>query len=52
MGAILTQTDEKGENHVIAYASRKLVMHEKNYTPFLLKMQAAVWAMDHFDTFR
>jgi len=28
-----------------------LVTHEKNYTPFLLEMQAAVWAMDHFDTF-
>ena len=28
-----------------------MVTHEKNYTPFLLEMQAGVWAMDHFDTY-
>ena len=49
LGAILTQIDEKGQFYVIAYASRKLAKHEKNYTAFLLEMQAAVWAMDHFD---
>ena len=36
---------------VIAYASRKLQKHEKNYTAFLLEMQAALWGMDHFDTY-
>ena len=51
LGAILTQLDEKGEHHVIAYASRKLQKHECNYTPFLLEMQAALWGMDHFDTY-
>ena len=51
LGAILTQTNEKGEFCVIAYASRKLQKHEKNYTPFLLEMQAAIWAMDHFSTY-
>ena len=51
LGAILTQIDEKGEHRVIAYASRKLQKHEKNYTPFLIEMQAAVWAMDHFYTY-
>ena len=51
LGAILTQIDAKGDHHVLAYASRKLQQHEKNYTPFLLEMQAAVWAMDHFDTY-
>ena len=25
--------------------------HEKNYTPFLLEMQAAIWGMDHFSTY-
>ena len=50
LGAILTQIDENGEHQVIAYASRKLVQHEKNYTPYLLEMQAAIWAMEHFDT--
>ena len=48
LGAILTQLDEKNEHRVIAYASRKLQKHEKNYTPFLLEMQAAIWGMEHF----
>jgi hypothetical protein len=39
-----------GEHHAIAYASRKLLTHERNYTPFLLEMQAAIWGMNHFDT--
>ena len=51
LGAILTQTDEKGEHHVIAYASRGLQQAEKNYSPFLLEMQASVWGMNHFDTY-
>ena len=46
LGAILTQLDEKGEHQVLAYASRKLDKHERNYTPFLLEMQAAIWGMD------
>ena len=50
LGTILTQIDEKGEHQVIACASRKLVQHEKNYMPYLLEMQAAIWAMEHFDT--
>jgi len=37
LGANLTQTDEKGKERVIAYASRALVNHEKNYTPFFWK---------------
>jgi hypothetical protein len=51
LGAILTQTDENGKVRVIAYASRALIKHEKNYTPFLLEMLAASWAMDYFDTY-
>ena len=50
LGAILTQIDKKGDHQVIAYASWKLVQHEKNYMPYLLEMQAAIWAMEHFDT--
>jgi hypothetical protein len=51
LGAMLCQTDKGGEQRVIAYASRQLLNHERNYTPFLVKMQAMVWAMDHFDTY-
>ncbi len=25
--------------------------HEKNYKPFLLERQAAIWGMDHFSTY-
>lgn len=48
MGAILTQVDKEGKFYVIAYASKKIEKHEKNYTPFLLEMYAAVWGMEHF----
>ena len=50
LGAILTQINPDGEHSVIAYASRKLAKHEKNYTPFLLEMQASIWGMEHFCT--
>ena len=43
LGAILTQTDENNEEKVIAYASRLLLKHGENYTPFLVEMQAMVW---------
>ena len=51
LGAILTQVDEQGQYYVISYASRKLSAHEKNYTPFLLEMQACVWGIDHFSNY-
>ncbi|MGL6005418.1 reverse transcriptase domain-containing protein, partial [Aeromonas sobria] len=51
LGAILTQIDKTGNFHVLAYASRKLQKHEKNYTPFLLEMQAAYWGMEHFSAY-
>jgi hypothetical protein len=41
LGSILCQTDTHGENMVISYASRTLSTSERNYTPFLLEMQAA-----------
>jgi hypothetical protein len=46
MGAILCQIDKKGKFHVISYASKQLIKHEKNYSPLLLGMDAVVWAMD------
>jgi len=48
-GAILTKLDEKGQFYVIAYASCKLQKYEKNYTPFLLEMQAAIFGMETFE---
>ena len=51
LGAILSQINQSGEHCVIPYASQKLQKHAKNYTPFLLEMQAAIWGMDHFSTY-
>jgi hypothetical protein len=48
LGAILSQIDEDGNHHAIGYASRKLTDYEKNYTPFLLEMQGALWGIEHF----
>ena len=42
------QDQENGDKHPVAYASRRLVKHEMNYPAFLLEMQAAVFAMQHF----
>ncbi|CAB4039251.1 Transposon Ty3-G Gag-Pol poly [Paramuricea clavata] len=47
LGAYLSQF-HNGVEKVIAYASRGLKQHEKNYPPFLLEMQAAVYGIDHF----
>ena len=51
LGAVLTQEDEEGKEYAVAYASRSLKDHEKNYGAFLLEQKAAVWAMDHFDVY-
>ena len=51
LGAILTQINPDGSHSVIGYASRKLQTHEKNYTPYLLEMQGAIWGMEHFSTY-
>ena len=47
--AILSQ-ENQGRFRAIAYASWKLQDHEKNYTPYLRVMDAAVWAMKHIET--
>jgi hypothetical protein len=51
LGGILTQLNKNREHCIIAYASQKLQKHERNYTPFLLEMQAAIWVMEHFATY-
>ena len=37
----------KGKFHAILYATKQLVKHEKNHSPFLLEMQGAVWGMEY-----
>ncbi len=41
LGTILTQINDNREHSVNVYASWKLPKYEKNYTPFLLEMQAS-----------
>ena len=48
MGAILNQTDSKGKEHPISYASRSCNPAEKNYGSCEGECLAVVWAVQHF----
>jgi hypothetical protein len=45
IGDILTQIDNNRKFHGISYASKQLIKHEKNYSPFLLEIDSIVWAI-------
>ena len=51
MGAILAQIDSSGKFHAIAYASKQLLKHQKNYSPYLLELDATVWAMEYWQEY-
>ncbi len=51
LGAVLLQAQPDGTERVIAYASRALKTHEKNYSAFLLEMAAAVYGIEFFDVY-
>ena len=48
LGAILSQKQEDGSIRPIAFASRTLLTHEKNYGISELEALAVVWAVKHF----
>jgi len=51
MGAALLQTNKEGKEQVIAYASRGLKDHEKNYGAYLLELAAACWGIEYFNVY-
>ncbi len=51
LGAVLLQAHEDGKERVVAYASRALKQHERNYSAFLIEQAAAVYGIEHFDVY-
>ena len=49
LGAVLSQKQEDGWFHLVAYGSQALTMHEKNYHSMKLEFLALTWAVtEHF----
>ena len=49
LGAVLSQKQEDGQFHPVAYGSQALTTHEKNYHPTKLEFLALKWAItEHF----
>lgn len=48
LGSILSQKGDDKREHVIAYASRSLNKHERNYSITELECLAVIWAVKHF----
>ena len=48
VGAVLSQQDDDGEEHPIAYASRKLQFRETKYSAVEKECLAIVWALKYF----
>ena len=51
IGAVLSQAQENGHNHPVAYASRALSQQEANYSITELETLAVVWALTYFHTY-
>ena len=48
MAAILTQPDDEGHQHPVAYESRKLTAAERIYPAHILELLAVVHALQFF----
>ena len=51
LGAVLSQLQQDGFCHPVAYASRSLTAAERNYGITELETHAVVWAMSHFRSY-
>ena len=51
LGAVLSQQQEDGQMHPVAFASRALSQQEKNYSVTDLETLAVVWAVSHFHVY-
>lgn len=50
-GAVLLQTDEKGEEKPVSYFSRKFKVYQRHYSVIEKEALALVWALQHFDVY-
>jgi hypothetical protein len=48
VAAILTQPDDEGRQHPVAYESRKLTGAEPNYPAHVLELVHALWAFKYY----
>ena len=51
LGAVLSQKQEDGKLHPVAYASRSLNQAERNYSVTELETLAVVWGITHFHSY-
>ena len=51
LGAVLSQMEDKGEEHPVAFASRKLLPREKNYSVIEKECLAIVWSLQVFHVY-
>ena len=51
LGAVLSQLEENGEEHPVAFASRKLLPREKNYSVVEKECLAIVWSLQMFHVY-
>jgi len=51
VGAVLSQEDDSGIDHPVAYFSKKLDKHQRNYSTIEKETLAIVLALSHFDVY-